>query len=144
MFFLSYSYFFLTYTANYFSPDYELFFASSTSTGNCFLFFLCSGTENYLSRCRYLFFTVLWINFQHVANSFLVLRYIACLAQVLTSPRRNSVRERNERGFNHFLTKFGRISQSKLTWWGFLNRGFNRRDYTAAKRPVDNFKSYCG
>ena len=70
MFFLSYSYFFLTYTANYFSPDYELFFTSSTPTGNCFLFFFAlalriifRGVEIYSLRFYELIFNMLRIHF---------------------------------------------------------------------------------
>lgn len=70
MFFLSYSYFFLTYTANYFSPDYELFFTSSTQRVIVFFFFfplalriIFRGVDIYSLRFYELIFNMLRIHF---------------------------------------------------------------------------------
>ena len=103
------------------------------------------------------------IIFRSIANLFFGLECIAGLAfevdwfEYLTSlsdlfenfasggvlskrmPRRNIVRERNERGF-HLSYKI--CQELVVSLWGFLDRRFKRGDYEATSRLVHNSNPY--
>ena len=105
-----------------------------------------TSIENY-------FFIVLIIIFRCIANLFLVLQCFAGLAvevdwfESLISlgdhfenfasggvlwkrmPRRNIVREPKRQRFSSFLQNLSGASSLCRSWWGFLDRGFNRGDY---------------
>ena len=118
-----------------------------------------TSIENY-------FFIVLRIIFRCIANLFLVLQCFAGLAvevdwfESLTSlgdhfenfasggvfskrmPRRNIVRELKRQRFSSFLQNLSGASNLCRSWWGFLDRRFNRGDYEGTSRLVHNSNPY--
>ena len=117
-----------------------------------------TSIENY-------FFIVLIIIFRCIANLFLGLQCFAGLAvkadwfESLTSLGNHfenfEVEEcfqrecqgeklsgKETKGVFIFLTKSVRSQQSVRSWWGFLDRRFNRGDYEATSRLVHNSNPY--
>ena len=145
------SYFCFNYTKCFFHSCHEVFFSGTSNYfSNVYQELFFNWAVNYFSRYReFIFWSTMHCGLAVEVDWFEPLTSSGDQFENFASggvlskrmPRRNIVRERNERGF-HLSYKICQELVVCRWWWGFLDRRFDRGDYEGTSRLVHNSNLY--